>query len=193
VSERVAPQWRAAVHEAAHGLVACALPRALLRVKALTLLAGERYEGRMFVDVAPIVSAHAAEDMCLLLLAGYEAEGLLTGWLYPRGAATDLRQAGELVAELAQGRPGVARALRSRLHDQTRQVLRAGWPAVEAVASALMARETVSGAQLRAVVTRALGGRPRLGLPYAACGCPRPAAAADDPIPTVCAHHLREG
>ena len=148
-AKRTAATDPAAVHEAAHAVIAV-----LLGLKArATLEAGRPGCGACEIDVPS--GAGGAERLLVALVAGGEAEGRLLGqprrWL---ASTEDAKAMLRVVGGLA--RPGAAERLARAKHEAARMLRQKKvWRATEAVAAVLSDRSHVDDASVREAVGNA--------------------------------------
>ncbi len=148
---------RTAYHESGHFVVAHLLPCRILRISAITIREDPRYHGGLVCENDPWFGRRDAEALCQVLVAGYEAETLLTGAPEPRAALTDLTQLRDLARQM-EDEPEAARKLRVAIHQRARTLLRLRWNAVISLAQELLSRETVEACEAAWVVDLAVAG-----------------------------------
>jgi hypothetical protein len=156
-SDEALAQWvqedrrRTAHHEAGHAVLFTRLRVA--RVEAITIAVGDDYVGRTWVDGA--LCDPRSNDVACGAFAGVAAVHILDD----EGDFADtmselLNDPGGAGGDLALARRSVwdnERALWRQAH-RALSLCRKTWPAISGVANALIARETISGDEFRAIV-----------------------------------------
>lgn len=148
---------RTAYHESGHFVVAHLLPCRILRISAITIREDPRYHGGLVCENDPWFGRRDAEALCQVLVAGYEAETLLTGAPEPRASLTDLTQLRDLARQM-EDEPEAARKLRVAIHHRARALLRLRWGAVISLAQQLLSDETVEADEAGWLVDLAVAG-----------------------------------
>ncbi len=143
---------RAAVHEAGHFLVATRWPCAALELRAITIAVDALHSGRVVCRNRHRFDRVEALALCRILVAGYEAEKLLTGRIEPAVARTDLAQARDLFAQLGDGDTSRVITSSRSCHLAVRALLRRDWSALTRLAAELLRATTLSTEAARAIV-----------------------------------------
>jgi len=156
---------RTAYHEAGHVVVAFTFPCNVVDVQAVTIAESGPYSGSLRIRNDSWLDGHRALTLAAVLVSGFEAEAMLIGRPAPEHARTDLAQAEDLYDLIADdGSPARVRAIRRLVHRRSRDLLERHWPAVGAVARALLRHTTICGTDARRIVERASVSRRRAKL-----------------------------
>jgi ATP-dependent Zn protease len=144
-----------AYHEAGHAVVALALGRP---VEKVTIVPNSKRLGLCKVTKGRFrPSADPLETEVMILLAGLVAEARYTGRFGWGGAQQDLRQVRAYAIQRA-GSETQAEKLERRLMDKTEHLLTQPgiWPAIERIATELVAKTEISGRAARQFYEEAL-------------------------------------
>lgn len=139
---------RSAFHEAGHFVVALALDSPALRVRALHIHETDRHTGAVVTDSDGIYCWNDAREVCTILLAGFHAESRFSGAPMVEAAATDLRQAEELIRDLSDS-PHHWAAHALEISQRAKRLVAMYWPAIQAVALELLATSALDEQRAR--------------------------------------------
>jgi ATP-dependent Zn protease len=128
-----------ALHESGHSVIARALG---LKCGRATMCDHDGVARAYFKT-----SGHGINGV-IALLAGRAATEVILGFASDHGCSVDDAEAMELLIADGIRVPWYARRVRQQCLDQARELIRQHRPAVEAVANALLERETLSGAEI---------------------------------------------
>ena len=154
-----------AIHEAAHAVARIAVGATPTLVDAFPNGSGMSHgTGEQWISGA--TGQYATWDLLIVLLAGGLAEARASKtWslvIFFRSAADDFAAAQRLFGQLVrQGFAGDVNAAWKRAEGETREMLRANWPAVEAVAERLSLCGRVEAEEVVAIVRAAWPGSNR--------------------------------
>lgn len=135
---------RIAYHEAGH---AVAMWSYRIPIQTVSIISGEGFDGRAMTVGDPTMRRYQA---IVILLAGGVAEIMYDPDTNPEGAAADFDEALRLVIAID---PAADQVL-DMFMDYARDILMKHRPALDAVAAALLAEETLSGRKVRAICNR---------------------------------------